>query len=86
MIAAASIVVPVVIGLGVTMVAALGPALQSARISPLAALRASAVEATRTGRARIGAGVATAVAGVGLIVLGTTGNGEHGPGRARLAR
>ena len=76
--APASIVVPVVIGLGVTLVAALGPALQSARTSPLAALRASAVEATRIGRARIGAGVVAAVAGVGLIVLGTTGDGSIG--------
>ena len=77
-IAGASIAVPVLVGLGVTMVAALGPALQSARTSPLAALRASAVEATRIGRARIGAGALATVAGIGLVVSGTTGHGSMG--------
>lgn len=74
----ASLAVPVAIGLGVTMVAALGPALQSARTSPLAALRASAVEAGRIGRARIGVGTVTALGGGGLIVAGTTGGGSMG--------
>jgi len=68
-----SIVVPVVIGLGVTLVAALGPALQSARVSPLAAMRASAVEAPGIGRVRLVVGLLAAVAGVGLIVAGASG-------------
>lgn len=72
----AGVLVPVVVGVGITLVAAMGPALQSARVSPLAALRASAVEAARVGRARIAAGAVAAAVGIGLVVRGAAGEGE----------
>jgi putative ABC transport system permease protein len=75
---AASFVAPIVVGLGVTLLAALGPALQSARVSPLAALRSSAVETGRIGRARIVVGLVTAVGGIGLVVQGASGDGALG--------
>ncbi len=84
-IGAASVAVPVVVGLGVTLVAALGPALQSSRVSPLAALRATAVEASRVGRVRLTAGAVAGVGGVALIVLGATGGGLGPVGLGSLA-
>jgi putative ABC transport system permease protein len=75
---AASFVAPIVVGLGVTLLAALGPALQSARVSPLAALRSSAVETGRIGRARIVVGLVAAVGGIGLVVQGASGDGALG--------
>ncbi len=75
---AGGLLVPVVIGMGVTLLAALGPALQSSRVSPLAALRASAVETARIGRMRIAAGLLAAVGGVALIVSGASGGGDLG--------
>jgi putative ABC transport system permease protein len=80
-----SIVVPVLVGLGVTLVAALGPALQSSRVSPLAALRATAVESARVGRARLTLGVLAAIGGVGLIVAGATGGALGQVGLGSLA-
>jgi putative ABC transport system permease protein len=74
-IGATAVVVPAIVGIGVTLVAAVGPALQSARVSPLAALRSTAVESSRVGRPRVVAGVVAAATGIGLIVSGTTGTG-----------
>lgn len=71
-----SIAVPVVIGLGVTLVAAIGPALHSSRVSPLAALRATAAESSRVHRGRVLVGLIAATAGVALIVTGALGDGE----------
>jgi putative ABC transport system permease protein len=77
-IGAASLVAPIVVGLGVTLLAALGPALQSARVSPLAALRSSAVETGRIGRGRIVVGLVAAVGGIGLVIQGASGDGALG--------
>jgi putative ABC transport system permease protein len=73
-----SLVVPVVVGLGITLVAALGPALHSSRVSPLAALRSTAVEDGRIGRARTVVGLLAAAGGVALIVTGAGGDGDMG--------
>jgi len=73
-----SLLVPAAVGLGITMLAALGPALQSSRIAPLQALRASAVESTRTRPARIVAGMAAAAGGLALLVSGASGDGSVG--------
>ena len=73
-----SVLGPVLVGLGVTLVAAVGPALHSARVSPArrAALVGRRGVPHRTGR--IVAGVAAGIAGVGLIISGTTGFGHLG--------
>jgi putative ABC transport system permease protein len=73
-----AVVVPVAVGLGITMLAALGPAMQSARTAPLQALRASAAESTRTRPARTVAGLAAAAGGGALLVSGATGDGSVG--------
>jgi putative ABC transport system permease protein len=52
-----TVLAALVIGIGVTMVAALVPAIKSTRVRPLAALRESAVERTTASKPRIVAGV-----------------------------
>ena len=47
-------------------------------MSPLAAMRASAIEASRVGRVRVVSGLLVAVGGVALVVSGTTGRGDMG--------
>jgi len=77
-IGARSVVVAALIGVGVTISAAVAPAVQSSRVSPLAALRASAAESPRTGLVRTGLGVIVAGAAVSVLVNGTTGRGDLG--------
>lgn len=77
-VAAASIAVPVVVGLGVSLLAAVGPALHSSRVSPLAALRSTAVESGRIGRIRTVVGGLVAAGGVAMIVSGAGGTGDLG--------
>lgn len=68
----AGIVVPFVVGVVLTVVAGLGPAIRSRSISPLAALRADAGPGGRVsvGVARVVLGVLLAVGGLGLLGLG----------------
>jgi putative ABC transport system permease protein len=53
-----------IIGIGVTLVAALVPAIKSTRVRPLAALRESAVERTDASKPRIAAGVVILLLGI----------------------
>ncbi|MBM2616291.1 ABC transporter permease [Actinoplanes sp. LDG1-06] len=61
------------VGIGVTMLAALGPALRAARIPPVAALRESSTGKTRLGRITV-AGLAATIAGAALLAAGLTGH------------
>jgi putative ABC transport system permease protein len=58
-----TIVIAFVIGIGVTLVASLVPAIRSTRVRPLAALRESAIERTGASKARI-------VVGILILLLG----------------
>jgi putative ABC transport system permease protein len=70
------------VGVGVTMLAALAPALRAARIPPVAALRESSTGEDRLGRLTV-AGVAVTVVGAGLLTAGLT---DHaGSGNALVA-
>jgi putative ABC transport system permease protein len=75
-IGAGSLVTGAVVGMAITVAAAITPALQSSRISPLAALRASAIEASRISRTRLALGGLAFAAGVGLVGWGASGDGE----------
>lgn len=64
-----------VVGIAVTMVASVGPALRASRIAPIAALRDTAVESTTTSLRRIVIGLAVLGAGVAGFAAGVTGSG-----------
>jgi putative ABC transport system permease protein len=75
---ATSVLVPLAVGVGVTLLAAVGPAVHSARVSPLAALRASTVEPARSRPLRLVAGLVAAAGGIALVVAGAGGAGDVG--------
>jgi putative ABC transport system permease protein len=65
-----SLVVPVVVGTGVTVVASLVPALKASRVAPLAALRDTAVDAGATSPVRVVVGLVLSAAGVAATITG----------------
>jgi putative ABC transport system permease protein len=68
-------VIAAVLGLVVTVVAAVAPALRATRIAPVAALQSVAAPPVRGfSAARLGAGSAVAAAGAGLLALGLFGS------------
>jgi putative ABC transport system permease protein len=70
------------VGIGVTMLAALTPALRASRIPPVAAFRESSTGEDRLGRLTV-AGAAVTVVGAGLLAAGLT---DHtGSGNALVA-
>ncbi|MFA1544406.1 ABC transporter permease [Actinomadura monticuli] len=69
-VAATSILIAVPVGLLVTLVAALGPALKASRVAPLAALREVAAEASRPTETRLIVGGVFAAVAVGTVVFG----------------
>jgi putative ABC transport system permease protein len=77
-----SIVVSLVVGMVVTMIGGLAPALRASRVAPLAALREMAIDGGEPSRRRTIAGVLVAAAGVALVLSGTSGEG--GMGRAGI--
>lgn len=68
-----TVIVAVLVGVVVTVVAAVGPARRAASISPLAALRSSAAEAPHLGRGRVVAASVMLAAGAALAVLPSYG-------------
>jgi putative ABC transport system permease protein len=74
-----TVIVSLIVGLGVTFVAALSPALRATRISPMAALREAALPGGhRRGRVLAGFAVLLMLAGLGLTLLGLFGGAEGG--------
>lgn len=72
--AARTVIVSFVIGVGVTVLSALGPALKSVRVPPVAALQAVAVPPpARLGRLRSVLGVVVLVGGLALLGFGLFG-------------
>ena len=67
----ASLVIAGTIGLVVTMVAALAPAVKASKVPPLAALRDIAVERSSIGTARTIAAVLLGAGGIGLVTTAT---------------
>ncbi len=69
-VATTSVLIAVPVGLLVTLVAALGPALKASRVAPLAALREVAAEASRPSETRLIVGGVFAAVAVGTVVFG----------------
>ncbi|MDH5289388.1 MAG: ABC transporter permease, partial [Acidimicrobiia bacterium] len=69
-ISARTVIVALVVGIGATMVSAVGPARKAARVAPIVALRDGAAAGTATGRVRLAVGTLVLAAG---LALGGTG-------------
>jgi len=65
-----SVIVSIVVGLVVTLLASLAPAIRASRVAPLAALRDAAIDRSDTSRARTVLGAVIAGAGVALVLYG----------------
>lgn len=62
----------VLLGTAITALCALGPAVRASRVTPMAALRETAVDRTGATFGRLALGGLLAAASVGLVLLGTT--------------
>jgi putative ABC transport system permease protein len=69
-------VTALVVGVVVTLVASIAPALRASRIAPLAALRDVAVDRSAASWFRAVAGLAVTGAGVAAVIVGTQGDGS----------
>ena len=71
---ARTVIVSLVVGTGLTLLSALGPALRATRVPPVQGLREGAVLTTpKEGRVRAAIGVVLAAAGIGVMALGLFG-------------
>lgn len=77
-----SITLALVVGIVVTVLGGLAPAVRASRVAPLAALREVAIDGGRPSRRRTAAGLVAAGVGVALVLSGTSGEG--GMSRAGL--
>ncbi|MGB3411648.1 MAG: FtsX-like permease family protein [Microthrixaceae bacterium] len=69
-----SIIVSVVVGLLVTLLASLVPAIRASRVLPMAALRDAAIDRSDTSRSRAIVGSSLAAVGVALVLAGALGS------------
>jgi putative ABC transport system permease protein len=76
-IAARTVVIGLLVGVVVTAVSAVAPALRAARIPPIAAMRAVAHDTSGHSRRRIVIGLLITAVGVVLLVRGLFGGGEN---------
>lgn len=77
-------VIGLVVGVGVTAVAGVMPALAASRVSPLAALRDVAAPRVGVSLRRIASGAVLTVLGMGVVLSAVTGNGSTVLSRAAL--
>ena len=70
-------IVPVVLGVGVTLLSALLPALRAARVAPVEAMGAAAVDTSARSRVRIIIGLVAAVGAGALVIAGRSAEGER---------
>ena len=68
-----TVAVAAAVGVLVTLLASIAPAVRASRVAPLAALRDVAVDRSGTSRARAVGGALAGAAGVALVVAGATG-------------
>ena len=79
------LVVSVIVGVVVTLVCAVVPAVRSGRVPPLAAMRDVAIDRSAISRVRLVSGTVLVVLAIGCTVLGITGSAVWlGPGVAGL--
>jgi putative ABC transport system permease protein len=82
---ASTVVTALAVGVVVTLVASLVPAVRASRVAPLAALREVAVDRSATSRRRAVAGVVVTGAGIALTVVGATSEALETTGLGTLA-
>jgi putative ABC transport system permease protein len=82
---AGSVGIALVVGVVVTLVASLVPAVRASRVAPLAALRDVAVDRSARSRRRAVAGAVVTGAGIALSVVGAVGRGVEAAGLGALA-
>jgi putative ABC transport system permease protein len=82
---ASAVVAALAVGVTVTLLASLVPALRASRVAPLAALRDVAVDRSATSRRRAAAGVVITGAGIALTIVGVTGEAQPVAGLGALA-
>lgn len=70
---AGTITAALVVGVGVTLVASIAPAIKASRVAPLAAMRDVAVDRSATSKVRALAGLVTTGGGIALLIVGATG-------------
>jgi putative ABC transport system permease protein len=80
-----TVLIALAVGVLVTVLATLVPAVRASRVAPLAALRDIAVDRSATPRPRAVAGVALVGLGVALVVAGATGEALETTGLGALA-
>jgi putative ABC transport system permease protein len=73
-----TVLIALLIGVGVTLVASLLPAVRATRVPPLAALRDVAVDRSNLSRARLAAGAVAVVAGGWWLSAGWRSDGDTG--------
>jgi putative ABC transport system permease protein len=82
---ATTVVAAVAVGVVITLLASLAPAVRASRVAPLAALRDVAVDRSATSRRRAVAGAVVTGAGIALTIAGTTGEAPAATGLGALA-
>lgn len=75
-VAPSTIVIGVIVGMGVTMMSAVMPAVRGSRVPPLAALRDTAIDTSATSKRRMVIGAVLALGGIALVLNGVLGSGD----------
>lgn len=83
-IAPRTVITSLLVGTLLAVLCSLVPAWRASRVAPVAALREASVDDARRSPVRLGIGLATAAAGVALLVVGATGTGTDAVARAAL--
>jgi len=73
-----TVVVSLVVGMVVTLVSAIGPAVRASRVPPIAALRDVAIDTTGRSRVRLVLGVIITLLGIGATFGALAGQGPNG--------
>ncbi len=70
-------ILPVGLGIGITLFSALVPAVRASRVAPVEAMGAAAIDTSARSRVRLVVGTVAALATVALVVAGTATEGER---------
>jgi putative ABC transport system permease protein len=82
---AGTVVIALAVGVAVTLLASLAPAVRASRVAPLAALREVAVDRSATSHRRAVTGVVVTGVGIAVTVVGATGEALATTGLGALA-
>ena len=74
---ASTVVIGLLVGMIVTLIASVAPALKASRVAPLAAMRGVAVDRAGTSPARAVTGFVLAALGIGLVLVAVIGDSDN---------